>query len=140
MRYYVYLAMIRVAGEAQKVDLIPHDIDEVSLRLCRVNDVVGYVDVVIVGYVVGYVDDIVVNDVVNDDIVVNDVVNGDIVVNDVVNIIVVVDDVGCVDDLLFSQYILKLYSLSSSSTLGKGVVDKLEFDAGTKTDSPSRSL
>ena len=30
MRYYVYLAMIHVAGEAQKVDLIPHDIDEVS--------------------------------------------------------------------------------------------------------------
>jgi len=30
MRYYVYLAMIHVAGEAQKVDLIPHDIDEVK--------------------------------------------------------------------------------------------------------------
>merc|ERR1712135_117618 len=30
MRYHVYLAMIRVAGEAQKAELIPHDLDEVK--------------------------------------------------------------------------------------------------------------
>jgi len=30
LRFHVYMAMIRVAGQAMKIDLIPHDIDEVK--------------------------------------------------------------------------------------------------------------
>ena len=91
MRYYVYLAMIRVAGEAQKVDLIPHDIDEVG-RGRRAMSMV------------------------------------------------------CCSRIEFK--ILKrlngkrLFDFISvcSLSLGEGVVDKLEFDTGTETNSPSRSL